>query len=88
MAASGYRHTCKYVANPSTAMHHAEALPPLKILVNAEHFPASVSGPWVGKYKKGTPWTVPELLKEGLILSHGMAGGVYSNFQNFADHVL
>jgi len=67
MAGSGHRPHV-YAANPSTAMHHAEELPPLKVPVSTEHFPASASGSWVGKHKKGTkstPWTVPELLKEG-----------------------
>ena len=48
--------------------HHAEELPPLNIQIDAGDFPASGSGAWVGKRKKGaknTPWTVPELVQDG-----------------------
>ena len=57
-----------YAANPSIAMHHAEAVKPLRVPVDAETFPVSSSGSWVGKRKKGfknKPWTLPELLDEG-----------------------
>jgi hypothetical protein len=57
-----------YAANPSMATHHAEELPPLNVPIDAEHFPASGLGAWVGKRKQGAkkmPWTVPELLQNG-----------------------
>jgi len=57
-----------YAAKPSTAAHHAEQLKPLQVPVNAEAFPASSSGSWVGKRKTGSknePWTLPELLDDG-----------------------
>jgi len=66
LAASGHAPHL-YAANPSTATYHAEALPPLQASEDAENFPKSASGSWVGKRKKGTrktPWTVPELLQE------------------------
>jgi hypothetical protein len=56
-----------YAANPSTAAHHSEDLPPLRVPVDASSLPTSGSGSWTGKHKKGTkktPWTVPELLKD------------------------
>jgi hypothetical protein len=65
-AASDHR-PHSYAANPTTATHHAQELPPLQVPVDAETFPASASGSWVGKRTKGTskkPWTVPELLHE------------------------
>jgi hypothetical protein len=65
-AASDHR-PHSYAANPTTATHHAQELPPLQVPVDAETFPASASGSWVGKRMKGTskkPWTVPELLHE------------------------
>jgi len=57
-----------YVAKPSTATHHAEQLKPLQVPTNAEAFPASSSGSWVGKRKtctKNEPWTLSELLDDG-----------------------
>ena len=57
-----------YAANPPMVKHHAEKLPPLNVQIDAADFPASGSGAWVGKRKKGTrktPWTVPELLQNG-----------------------
>jgi hypothetical protein len=54
-----------YTAKPSTVTHHAEELMPLRVFVDAESFPASGSGAWVGQHKKGAkkkPWTVPDLV--------------------------
>jgi hypothetical protein len=60
-----------YTANPSTAMHHSEDLPPLHVPVDASRLPASGSGSWIGKRKKGTkktPWTLPELLDDNFVI--------------------
>jgi hypothetical protein len=57
-----------YAAKPSTATHHAKAQSPLEAPTDAESFPASSSGSWVGRRSKGAknkPWTMPELLDAG-----------------------
>lgn len=67
LASSGHRpHT--YAANPSVVTHRAEELKPLRAPADAEEFPASGSGSWVGRRKDGAkmkPWTVPELVRNG-----------------------
>ena len=66
-AASPSTAACHAKERPSTAACHAKELPPLKVSQDAESFPRSGSGSWVGMRKKGTkkePWTVPELLEE------------------------
>lgn len=66
LASSGHR-PHDYIADPSTATHHAEELQPLRVPMDAKDFPASGSGSWVGQRQKGAkqePWTVPELAKE------------------------
>ena len=48
-------------------MHHAEELKPLHVSMDAEGFPASGSGAWVGQCKKGAkkkPWTVSDLVQD------------------------
>lgn len=65
-ATSGHR-PLAYAANPSSVSHHAEALKPLQVPADAESFPASRSGSWVGRRKKGVrkgPWTVQDLIKK------------------------
>lgn len=65
LASSGHQ-PLTYAANPSTVMLHAEELKPLLASVDAEGFPASGSGSWVGLRKKGAkkePWTVPDLVE-------------------------
>jgi hypothetical protein len=67
MASSGHQpHT--YAANPSTVAYHAEELTPLRVPADAESFPSSGSGSWVGLRKVGVkkvPWTVPDLVEVG-----------------------
>lgn len=66
LATSGHQPHA-YAANPTTAAHHAEELKPLRVSADAEHFPASGSGSWVGVRKKGVkkrPWTVAELVEK------------------------
>jgi hypothetical protein len=69
-ASSGHRpHT--YATNPATVAYYTEELPPLQVPVDAEDFPASGSGSWVGKRQNGTkktPWTVPELLEDNFTI--------------------
>jgi hypothetical protein len=70
LASSGHRPHA-YATNPATVAHHAEDLEPLRVPVDAENFPASGSGAWVGKRKSGTkktPWTVPELIEENFTI--------------------
>ena len=65
LASSGHQ-PLAYTAKPSTVTHHAEELKPLRVSVDAEGFPASGSGAWVGQRKKGAkkkPWTVPDLVQ-------------------------
>jgi hypothetical protein len=60
-----------YAANPSTALHHSEDLPPLRVPVDASNLPTSGSGSWTGKRKKGakkSPWTLPELHEEDFVI--------------------
>lgn len=67
LASSGHQ-PHGYAANPSTTAHHSEELKPLRVPFDAEGFPASGSGSWVGQRSdvaKKVPWTVPELVKKG-----------------------
>jgi hypothetical protein len=66
LASSGHQ-PLAYAAKPSTVAHHAEELKPLQVSADAEGFPASGSGAWVGQRKKGAkkkPWTVPDLVQK------------------------
>lgn len=66
IASSGHQ-PYTYFAKPSTVTHHAEELKPLRVSVDAESFPASGSGAWVGRREKGVkkkPWTVPDLVQK------------------------
>lgn len=57
-----------YAAKPSVVKHHAKALQPLRVPIDASGFPSSGSGSWVGKRSKGAkkePWTLPELINGG-----------------------
>jgi hypothetical protein len=66
LASSGHQpHT--YAANPSTVTHHAEEQEPIQVSADADNFPASGSGSWVGWRKGGVkkkPWTVADLVKK------------------------
>ena len=66
LASSGHQ-PLAYAAKPSTVTHHAEELKPLHVSMDAEGFPASGSGAWVGQRKKGAkkkPWTVSDLVQD------------------------
>lgn len=66
-ATSGHQpHT--YAASPSTVVHHAKELKPLKVPADAMGFTAAGSGSWVGVRKdaaKKVPWTVTDLINGG-----------------------
>jgi hypothetical protein len=70
LASAGHQ-PLTYAANPSTVMHHAEEQEPLLVSADAEGFPASRSGSWVGLRNKGVkkvPWTLPELLEKNFTI--------------------
>jgi len=65
LASSGHQ-PLAYAANPSTVLHHAEEVEPLRVSADAKVFPKSESGSWVGQRKnraKKEPWTVAELVE-------------------------
>jgi hypothetical protein len=66
LASSGHK-PHSYAANPSTAKYRAEELKPLRVPEDANDFPASGSGSWVGLRKSGDkkePWSVSDLVKD------------------------
>ena len=67
LATSGHQ-PYAYAASPSTAKYHAEELRPLRVPEDANDFPASKSGSWVGLRKSGAkkkPWSVSDLVESG-----------------------
>jgi hypothetical protein len=66
LATSGHQPHA-YAARPSTVMYHAEEQKPLRVPEDANDFPASESGSWVGLRKSGArkkPWSVSGLVDD------------------------
>ena len=67
LATSGHQPHA-YAASPYTAKYRAEELKPLRVPEDANDFPASESGSWVGLRKSGAkkkPWSVSDLVEKG-----------------------